>query len=70
MESICPARGAEQARPARHLIVNADDYGLTSGINRGIAEAHENGILTSASLMVRYPAAAEAAAYAKAHPRA
>jgi predicted glycoside hydrolase/deacetylase ChbG (UPF0249 family) len=52
----------------RFLIVNADDFGLTSGINRGIIEAHEHGIVTSASLMVRYPAAREAADYAKAHP--
>jgi predicted glycoside hydrolase/deacetylase ChbG (UPF0249 family) len=52
----------------RHLIVNADDFGLTSGINRGIIEAHEHGIVTSASLMVRYPTAQEAASYARAHP--
>ncbi len=49
----------------RFVIVNADDFGLTSGINRGIIEAHERGIVTSASMMVRYPAAAEAAAYAR-----
>lgn len=53
---------------SRCLIVNADDFGLTSGVNRGIIEAHARGILTSASLMVRYPAAHEAAAYAQAHP--
>lgn len=50
----------------RVLIVNADDFGLSPGINRGIIEAHERGILTSASLMVRWPAAAGAAAYARA----
>ena len=50
------------------LIVNADDFGLTSGINRGIIQAHGQGIVTSASLMVRYPAAHEVAAYARAHP--
>ncbi len=50
------------------LIVNADDFGLSGGINRGIVAAHEWGIVTSASLMVRWPAAAEAAAYALAHP--
>lgn len=53
------------APESRHLIVNADDFGLTSGINRGIIEAHEHGIVTSASLMVRYEAAADAADYAK-----
>ncbi|MDQ2918538.1 MAG: ChbG/HpnK family deacetylase [Verrucomicrobiota bacterium] len=51
----------------RHLIVNADDFGLSDGVNRGIIEAHENGIVTSASLMVRYPAANAAAEYARAH---
>src|SRR5207302_249202 len=51
----------------RFLIVNADDFGQSLGVNRGIVEAHEKGIVTSASLMVRWPAAAEAAAYARAH---
>jgi chitin disaccharide deacetylase len=49
----------------RYLIVNADDFGLSAGVNRGIIECAGRGILTSASLMVRWPAAAEAAAYAK-----
>jgi predicted glycoside hydrolase/deacetylase ChbG (UPF0249 family) len=49
----------------RFLVVNADDFGLSEGVNRGIIQAHEHGIVTSASLMVRWPAAAEAAAYAK-----
>src|SRR5437870_3779943 len=44
---------------ARYLIVNADDFGLSPGVNRGIIEAHEHGIVTSASLMVRWPAAGE-----------
>jgi predicted glycoside hydrolase/deacetylase ChbG (UPF0249 family) len=52
----------------RHLIVNADDFGLTEGINRGIIEAHEHGIVTSASLMVRYPGAEAASESARAHP--
>ena len=51
------------------LIVNADDFGLSSGINRGIVKAHENGIVTSTSVMVRWPAAAEASNYARAYPR-
>jgi predicted glycoside hydrolase/deacetylase ChbG (UPF0249 family) len=53
----------------RRLIVNADDFGLSSGIDAGIAEAHEHGVLTSASLMVLQPHAEAAAAYARAHPR-
>jgi predicted glycoside hydrolase/deacetylase ChbG (UPF0249 family) len=51
----------------RYLIVNADDFGQSAGINRGIMEAHERGIVTSASLLVRWPAAPEAAAYARTH---
>ena len=53
----------------RFLIVNADDFGLSAGINAGIIHAHEQSIVTSASLMVRWPAAAEAAALARSHPR-
>jgi predicted glycoside hydrolase/deacetylase ChbG (UPF0249 family) len=49
------------------LVVNADDFGLSDGVNRGIVEAHERGIVTSASLMVRQPAAAAAADYARGH---
>jgi len=52
----------------RYLIVNADDFGLSGGVNRGIIRAHEHGIVTSASLMVYWPAAAEAAGYALKHP--
>ena len=52
----------------RAVIVNADDFGQSAGINRGIVEAHERGIVTSASLMVRWPAAAAAAAYARVRP--
>jgi chitin disaccharide deacetylase len=47
------------------LIVNADDFGLSAGINRGIVEAHRAGILTSTSLMVNRRAAEEAAALAR-----
>jgi len=53
----------------RYLIVNADDFGLSPGVNRGIIEAHEQGIVTSASLMVRWPAAAAAAAYYRGRQR-
>ena len=46
----------------RWLIVTADDFGITSGINRGIIQAHREGILTSTSLMVDRPACEQAAA--------
>jgi predicted glycoside hydrolase/deacetylase ChbG (UPF0249 family) len=51
----------------RVLVVNADDFGHCPGVNAGVIKAHEQGIVTSASLMVRWPAAAEAAAYARQH---
>ena len=52
----------------RRLIVNADDFGLAAGINAGIVEAHVSGILTSTSLMVDRPSAADAARLAGEHP--
>lgn len=52
----------------RILIVNADDFGQGPGVNRGVIRAFEDGILTSASAMVRWPAAREAATYARQHP--
>jgi len=48
----------------RQLIVNADDFGQSEGINLGVIRAFEQGILTSASLMVRWTTACEAAQYA------
>ena len=52
----------------QRLIVNADDLGYTAAVNRGILEAHERGIVTSASLMVDRAGAAEGAAAARATP--
>jgi predicted glycoside hydrolase/deacetylase ChbG (UPF0249 family) len=42
-------------RPARTLIVNADDFGLTGGVSRGILEAHRTGIVTSTTVIVNRP---------------
>ena len=53
----------------RYLIVNADDFGLSADTNRGIIHSHEKGIVTSTSLMVRWPAAAEVARYASQYPQ-
>lgn len=52
----------------RYLIVNADDLGMTAAVNQGIFEAHEHGIVTSASLMVNRPAAPDAAKTLAEHP--
>lgn len=54
---------------ARRLVVNADDFGRSAAINRGVLRAHREGIVTSASLMVRYPDAAAAARAARGCPR-
>jgi chitin disaccharide deacetylase len=48
------------ARTTRHLVVNADDFGISRGVNRGIVEAHRAGLVTSASLMANLPAAEDA----------
>lgn len=44
----------------RRLIVNADDFGLTPGVNRAIAESHTRGVVTSATLMAGGAALADA----------
>lgn len=56
-----------EATVKRVLVVNADDFGRSAGINEGIIAAHERGIVTSASLMVRWPDAGDAAVYAGSH---
>ncbi|MBI3799489.1 MAG: hopanoid biosynthesis-associated protein HpnK [Deltaproteobacteria bacterium] len=52
----------------RQLIVNGDDFGLSSQVNAGILHAHRHGILTDTSLMVTAPAWEEAVALARATP--
>ena len=53
----------------RRLIINADDFGLTRGVNRAIVEGHARGVITSASLMANGPAFEEAAQLARSLPR-
>lgn len=52
----------------RWLVVNADDLGRTAGINEGIFEAHRRGIVSSATMMVGFAAAAPAARTLADHP--
>jgi hopanoid biosynthesis associated protein HpnK len=52
----------------RRLIVNADDFGLTAGVNRAIIEAHTRGIVTSSTLMATGPAFDDAIRLAKQTP--
>jgi hopanoid biosynthesis associated protein HpnK len=51
-----------------HLIVNADDFGLTAGVNRAIDELHRAGVLTSATLMANAAASADAVRMALIRP--
>ena len=51
------------------LVINADDFGVSHSVNAAIIQAHEEGILTSTSLMVSGDAAQEAIALAKNHPQ-
>ena len=53
----------------RRLIINADDFGLTAGVNRAIVEAHEKGVVSSATLMANGPAFAQAVSLAQSRPR-
>jgi predicted glycoside hydrolase/deacetylase ChbG (UPF0249 family) len=50
------------------LILNADDFGLTAGVNRAIVELHRDGVLTSASLLAKATATIEAIELAIATP--
>jgi hopanoid biosynthesis associated protein HpnK len=56
------------AKPRRRLIVNADDFGRSSAINRSVIEAHQNGVLTTASIMAGGEAFAEAVQLARENP--
>lgn len=50
------------------VIINADDFGLTKGINEGILDAHINGVVTRATLMMNGLAVDDAIQLAKANP--
>lgn len=50
------------------LIINADDFGYGSGINNGIIDSYQNGILTSTTLMANMPGFDQAVKLAKANP--
>lgn len=52
----------------RRLIINADDFGLCSGVNKAVAQAHTKGVLTSTTIMANMPAADEAVKTAKQLP--
>lgn len=53
----------------KQLIVNADDFGMTPGVNEGIIRAHQQGILTSTTLMANGAAFDDAAAHARSNSK-
>jgi len=55
------------AHRTKRLIVNADDFGLTAGVNRAVIEGHTRGVITSATLMANMPAFDAAVRLAKDH---
>lgn len=63
-----PPPGAAPSPPARWLIVNGDDLGLTAGVNAGIERAYRNGILRSASAMATGAALEDAAQISRRNP--
>jgi chitin disaccharide deacetylase len=58
-----------EANSARRLIVNADDFGHSPAVNQAVIQAHREGILTTASLMVNGGASDEAVALARENPQ-
>jgi chitin disaccharide deacetylase len=61
--------GSDGMGMPRRLIVNADDFGRSASINAAVIKAHQQGILTTASLMVNEAGCAEAVQLARENPR-
>ena len=68
LETIAPSI-LHNPSPCGQQIVNADDFGMTSGVNRAIVGLHNAGLVTSASLMARAAASEEAMELARSMPR-
>src|SRR6185503_18897756 len=66
---LAARRAAAGLAPARYLVVNADDLGLSAEIDQGIFETHDTGIVTSASLLVDGPDAEAAIEEARKRPK-
>jgi hopanoid biosynthesis associated protein HpnK len=60
---------ASASGAVRRLIVNADDFGRSASINQAVIRAHQEGILTTTSLMVNEAACEEAVALARENPK-
>src|ERR1044071_2461422 len=71
MAPAYPARictKAARSTGLKQLIVNADDFGYTAGINRAIVDAHHTGMVTSTSLMANGAAFEDAIEHARRTP--
>jgi hopanoid biosynthesis associated protein HpnK len=64
-----PQSTIRNPQSGRRLIVNADDFGLSTSVNHAVIRAHRDGILTTASLMVNEPGLDEALKFARENPR-
>jgi len=53
----------------KKLIINADDFGLTEGVSKGIIDAHLCGVLTSTTLLMNMPSTKKAIQLAKENPK-
>ena len=65
---MSPQSAIHNPQSPRRLIVNADDFGLSSSVNEAVIRAHREGVLTTASLMVNESGFAEAVRLAKENP--
>ncbi len=63
-----PDAPPQKKQPLLPLIINADDFGLSPSVNHAIIQAHREGVLTSASLMINEGAADKAVRLAKENP--
>jgi chitin disaccharide deacetylase len=67
-EAAPPAVAAANRLPRRRLVINADDFGRSADINAAVLQAHTDGVLTAASLMVGEESFDEAVEIARKYP--
>ncbi len=68
MQTVVSQTKLGNSLPCRLMVINGDDFGFSSGVNRAIVEAYDRGVLTSTSLMVTGAAFEEAVECARSRP--